>query len=376
MERTDTEEMVRRILDRWADLDTFASFAGDPATRQAMANAAAQAMQCGKTHPDRPDIRCTDLPHDTGPVYCRNNPLGIEWWVTPDRGVITVHDTLGQITFGARLDRDRYVHLPGAGASQCPFCGYPVTQPLGGDRRRCGYCACEWAFDDCDAALAGSNLPSCPNCGFHRTVPIGEGRWRCHRYNCRHEWHPPDFVVDATIEEAEDALARGEGTALDDVAPEYWIDRIPEDVGEVYTTDGKQWTRRRSLWVNETADSILTESGLLHRYGSVYAHPVAPDRETFDAKADQELLNRFGTKPAWPDTLTLYQQVLANLVEMMTKVADGSQRVADKYHSTSKHINVANYHTLSDGARELREAVAQIQALLNPVGDREEVGDA
>lgn len=333
----DAQELADRIVKAWRNSDGphcgighqpewgYSEMSSEALAE--MAQLAVDAIRCGRPHPQRPDITCTDLPHQTGPVYCRNRELGIEWWDTTI-GLITVHDQLGEIELRP-LTRpqpaDRYVHLqpaqqaPEVGRSGCPFCGFRVTNPLPDDRRRCAHCACEWNGDTDPTAPRVIPDPGCPNCGFHRALPITDGRFRCARYNCHHEWDPDE--VDARIEP--------DGTPAYDDAHPVVVDGTPAPFEVGPTRHGK------------TDPNTAIRHALRH------------------------------TQSALSDTRAQYHRILTELVGVMTRAADGSQRVADKYHSTSKHINVANYHTLSDGARELREAITQIQSLINPAGGGE-----
>ena len=107
----DSNDMTSRILAAWGATDDESA---------EMARVAVEAIQCGKPHPDRPDIRCTDVPHERGPVYCRNSALRIEWWESP-AGTTTVHDDLGPISLANLVapipayddGRGRYFKLPG-----------------------------------------------------------------------------------------------------------------------------------------------------------------------------------------------------------------------------------------------------------------------
>lgn len=274
--------MTRRILAAWGATDDESA---------ELARVAVEAIRCGKPHPDRPDIQCTDLPHDRGPVYCRNSALRVEWWVSP-AGTTTIHDDLGPIS------------------------------------------------------LANLVAP----------MPEDDGRGRY-------------LKLPANVREAEDAMAQGRVTPGADAAwlnstpwdepagIRYWTDAIPPEVATVYTTDGQQWTRNRHVgsdcWDADTPGRFMSESGLLEQYGSVYATPVDYDGEPLTR--DEFLHDR-------------YRQLLEDTIGLLTRSAEATQKVADKYTSSSKTLNVTNYRALRDTAAELRARSDELRTLTGQAG--------
>lgn len=86
------DEQAERIIAAWVEHGVDAD-----TTATEMAEVALTALECGEPHPDRRDIRCTQLPHGNGHLYHRNTGLGIEWWASGDR-TNTIHDVLGPIS--------------------------------------------------------------------------------------------------------------------------------------------------------------------------------------------------------------------------------------------------------------------------------------
>jgi hypothetical protein len=98
---------ITRVLAEWdalADTELGRTFPV-AAVRQEMAEIAVQALQCGATHPDRPSVRCTEFPHENGPLTHRNAGLRVEWWRGGGGQVFTVHDDLGKIELFPDTDR-------------------------------------------------------------------------------------------------------------------------------------------------------------------------------------------------------------------------------------------------------------------------------
>lgn len=91
-------DQVERIVTAWALREAESGLVRtDRTTAMALAMVALTALECGERHPDRVDVRCTDLPHEQGHVYHRDNERGLEWWDSGVGIVNTVHDVLGPI---------------------------------------------------------------------------------------------------------------------------------------------------------------------------------------------------------------------------------------------------------------------------------------
>jgi hypothetical protein len=140
----DRNEQVGRIVAAWDQRTAEKGLIpGDPATSQMLAEVALTALECGEPHPDRRDVRCTQLPHGNGHLFHRNSGLGIEWWTSGDT-TQTVHDVLGPIQLGQSP-----AVADASGPVSCPECrwigqdGRAHDQLIGG-RLRCAHCGHEW----------------------------------------------------------------------------------------------------------------------------------------------------------------------------------------------------------------------------------------
>lgn len=137
----DRDEQLGRIIAAWTERGV-----NDDTTVTEMADIAVTALECGEPHPDRRDIRCSQLPHGNGHLFHRNSGLGIEWWASGDR-TTTIHDVLGSIYLGQPLatvdQQDATRPVP------CPECrwirqdGRDHSQLTGG-WTRCAHCGHEW----------------------------------------------------------------------------------------------------------------------------------------------------------------------------------------------------------------------------------------
>lgn len=143
---TDLTEQVLRTWDREGLL-----VGGGAVAWQRLAIAAVSTLTgCPGTHPDRPDVRCTQDRHETGHIYHRNSDLGLEWWIH-DGVTYTVHDVLGPVRIGGgtkagtREQPGRYHTLPPCEDDD------PEDQPQARtDRRLCGVGHADYSEWRCD----------------------------------------------------------------------------------------------------------------------------------------------------------------------------------------------------------------------------------
>jgi hypothetical protein len=278
----DRDEQLGRIIAAWTERGV-----NDDTTVTEMAEVALTALECGEPHPDRRDVRCTQLPHGNGHLFHRNSGLGLEWWASGDR-TTTIHDVLGSIHLGQSLPavKPQEVTRP----VPCPECrwirqdGRDHSQLTGG-WTRCAHCGHEWNGPESrQSTWCRAKHPQ-----FDAYCDTLHHPWNTRRHGSSIygvQWVDPQELAETdkrgryhTLPPCEDDPEPEEA----DHGPWGVGDTIPDHVDHVENAHKFEWSRARNRdgentgWFELTACPVLTEADLLVLCGPVTAAVDPPE---------------------------------------------------------------------------------------------------
>lgn len=164
-------DQVERVIVAWTARDAEKGIIRtDQATARELARIAVTALECGEQHPDRPNVRCTEQPHNEGHLYHRSNGYGLVWTTSGD-DTTTVHDVLGPIQLvQAPVRPDVSIRVPFIGGETDPGSRqeqqpgrYHTLPPCDGDAELATdpACICDDSPESDKSATTGHNR-TCP----------------------------------------------------------------------------------------------------------------------------------------------------------------------------------------------------------------------